>query len=649
MSRHHARGEAVRGKAGIEWHVEDLGSANGTFVDGRRMRQDDRVQLAHGSRVRFGRAGPCFRAVDERLYEADVCGWQDHLSPPHKARGAKAASTTSPYEIAGNLHVEVMEGRNLQETQAVFSQDPFVALMLDPWQKKLVRTRCHSAGGRNPTWFRSVHDSFWDLRFTGFSADEAWTTPNRKGSSTLRRAILEVRCHNQNALRGNQFIGGHDVDLLPFLRPLLHGVRCDVWVPIYKTPNAQTTKIVIRALSGCDGGVNYFPAKTSLNGMLHLRLRFVRRGMVRRQSNLNYALGRVSEALRVKHPQLGAVHLHILRATLDPTVSKGDTPTSSFDLFYKVTLMERIGKERRQFATKGEVIFNTVAPHFDQKLVLPVYDPHAVLKVELLRSRDDYNTRKEVMQERTMNPLRKLKKTLFASGEAKAAKVKRRAERLRKAQRVIGHFTLSLPALLEKQAAASYAARGGPSIIHTAGFNPAKGLMALGGFPFVDLDDTQKCGPDWFPLLRPADEQTSFRHRAARGIARWFRGAGAEDDQPKQDEDVDEIDKAYDYSDLVGRIQLAMSFKQTIPMLAAPLRQRTVVRQHFTMAKFKTHWTRVKNVFRGFGAWFGGVRDLLQWKSPTRTIGFLLLQTHVDPSMIEHFLPPVFSLRSLHC
>ena len=265
-----------------------------------------------------------------------------------------------------------MAGRNLQETQAVFNQDPFVSLTLDPWQKKPVRTRCHSAGGRNPAWFRSVHDSFWDLRFKGYSPAEAWTAPDRKGSSTLRRAILEVRCANQNALRQNQLIGGHDVALLPFLSPALHGVRCDVVVPVYKTPNPATTKIVIRALSGCDGGVNYFPAKTSLNGMLHLRVRFVRRGRVRRQSNLAFRLGRVPRALRVKHPRLGTVHLHLLRATLDPSVSKGDTPTASFDLFYKVTLTERVGKQRRAFATKGEVIFNTVAPNFDQRLPVEV-------------------------------------------------------------------------------------------------------------------------------------------------------------------------------------------------------------------------------------------------------------------------------------
>lgn len=45
---------------GSVWRLRDLGSRNGTFVDGRRLSKTDRAALARGAQIEFGAGGPRF-------------------------------------------------------------------------------------------------------------------------------------------------------------------------------------------------------------------------------------------------------------------------------------------------------------------------------------------------------------------------------------------------------------------------------------------------------------------------------------------------------------------------------------------------------------------------------------------------------------
>ena len=51
---------------GREWEVHDLGSTNGTLVNGRRLAPGERVALVKGAELVFGTGGSCWRVVDDR-------------------------------------------------------------------------------------------------------------------------------------------------------------------------------------------------------------------------------------------------------------------------------------------------------------------------------------------------------------------------------------------------------------------------------------------------------------------------------------------------------------------------------------------------------------------------------------------------------
>lgn len=62
VSRRHARIHVPADAAGAGAHVEDLGSTNGTFVEGKRI--SGRTSLENGTRIRLGRERLTFRSDD---------------------------------------------------------------------------------------------------------------------------------------------------------------------------------------------------------------------------------------------------------------------------------------------------------------------------------------------------------------------------------------------------------------------------------------------------------------------------------------------------------------------------------------------------------------------------------------------------------
>jgi hypothetical protein len=56
---------AVLRWTGRDWELHDLGSRNGTIVDGRRLAAGERVILARGSVIAFGQADNAWRLVDD--------------------------------------------------------------------------------------------------------------------------------------------------------------------------------------------------------------------------------------------------------------------------------------------------------------------------------------------------------------------------------------------------------------------------------------------------------------------------------------------------------------------------------------------------------------------------------------------------------
>ncbi len=56
---------AVLRWTGREWELHDLGSRNGTIVDGRRLAPGERVALARGAVIAFGQADNAWRLIDD--------------------------------------------------------------------------------------------------------------------------------------------------------------------------------------------------------------------------------------------------------------------------------------------------------------------------------------------------------------------------------------------------------------------------------------------------------------------------------------------------------------------------------------------------------------------------------------------------------
>ena len=67
VSRRHLRIRRKRGAEQLSWVIEDLGSANGTAVNGRRLHASKRVRVGHGDTVLLGSRG-----VSEALYRFEV-------------------------------------------------------------------------------------------------------------------------------------------------------------------------------------------------------------------------------------------------------------------------------------------------------------------------------------------------------------------------------------------------------------------------------------------------------------------------------------------------------------------------------------------------------------------------------------------------
>lgn len=78
---------AVLRWSGREWELHDLGSRNGTILDGRKLAAGERVALASGSVIAFGQADNAWRLTDDTaptimaipLESDDVLCARDHL------------------------------------------------------------------------------------------------------------------------------------------------------------------------------------------------------------------------------------------------------------------------------------------------------------------------------------------------------------------------------------------------------------------------------------------------------------------------------------------------------------------------------------------------------------------------------------------
>jgi hypothetical protein len=66
MTEHTVSGEqAVLRWTGREWELHDLGSRNGTFLDGRRLAPGERTAVSCGAVIAFGDAGNAWRLIDD--------------------------------------------------------------------------------------------------------------------------------------------------------------------------------------------------------------------------------------------------------------------------------------------------------------------------------------------------------------------------------------------------------------------------------------------------------------------------------------------------------------------------------------------------------------------------------------------------------
>src|SRR5262249_37423703 len=74
VSRHHARLTFNKG----QWAIEDLGSANGTFVNRARLAPNQAVIVPNGSELQIGHIGASFELVSRDPDRARVPGRAPH-------------------------------------------------------------------------------------------------------------------------------------------------------------------------------------------------------------------------------------------------------------------------------------------------------------------------------------------------------------------------------------------------------------------------------------------------------------------------------------------------------------------------------------------------------------------------------------------
>lgn len=117
ISRHHARIEL----AGPMWTIEDLGSANGTFVDSRPV--TDIVALRHGSCVKFGEVELYFLAHVPPISIAPLAEVQTRQIPCIRAEGSgpfnlasltgtdphRSTATSTAPPLSANFSLEIYE------------------------------------------------------------------------------------------------------------------------------------------------------------------------------------------------------------------------------------------------------------------------------------------------------------------------------------------------------------------------------------------------------------------------------------------------------------------------------------------------------------------------------------------------------------
>ena len=141
--------------------------------------------------------------------------WSDGISNSSSTRRTESGSILSsdesnrnPILLSGGcppgvLHVQVIRGHKLRETQRLMRQDPFVTLQCSGMRKH-VRTKYIRSGGLAPVWTKE-DNSMFALPIQGSS--DVFKYPE----------MCHIEVWNENTLV-NSLIGTASIDVMPFIR-----------------------------------------------------------------------------------------------------------------------------------------------------------------------------------------------------------------------------------------------------------------------------------------------------------------------------------------------------------------------------------------------------------------------------------------------
>jgi DNA-binding NtrC family response regulator len=190
VSRQHARIWHDRGS----WRIEDLGSRNGTYLDGRRV---DRAELRHGAAIRVG--DTLFQFIEDEI--------DDHL--PYGLLGEVAGDPSPVQELVGGMQMARVAA---QVETAAPTEVPVLVLGETGTGKEVVSRALHRLSGRAgpfsalncaaiPTHlFESELFGFRKSAFTGADRDKPGILQAAAGGTVLLDEIGDMPLEAQAKL-----------------------------------------------------------------------------------------------------------------------------------------------------------------------------------------------------------------------------------------------------------------------------------------------------------------------------------------------------------------------------------------------------------------------------------------------------------------